>query len=51
MTKYKLEDQVKIVNYGHLVFNFDSKEGIDISPNKIGNKGIIYEAHQTQGID
>jgi hypothetical protein len=63
MTKFKVGDQVKIVNYGHLYWTqevedtpyYHRPEGggcwYDMSPGLVGKVGIIVEAHKTQGID
>ncbi len=51
MTKYKLGDQVKIVNYGHLYFGEESKQAVDIAPHSIGQIGIVTEAEKVLGVD
>lgn len=67
MTKFKVGDQVKIINYGH-PFWWNPKSGIpklnlpiiqenesltvfDMSPELVGQIGIISQATTTQEID
>lgn len=52
--KFKKGDEVMIVNYGHRIWSYEPMaEGYkvyDINPGLIGQKGIIDNAHLTQGI-
>lgn len=50
MCKYKVGDYVEIVNYGSHIYDKHMK-AIDMNPEYIGERGIITEAHVTQGID
>lgn len=55
MTKFKVGDIVRVVNYGHLIWDINaSNDGIidvDINPEIVGRRGIIVKAYTTQGND
>lgn len=53
-TKYKIGDQVRVVNYGHRFWKYvgDNKTvPVDIRPEYIGETGIITSAEKSQDID
>ena len=62
MTKYRIGDQVKIVEYGLMAWTkekiidgkwrvLDTPEWFDMSPERVGRIGIIIKATETQGKD
>ena len=62
MAKYKVGDQVEIINYGHKmwrnekmvdgeIIQLKETEWFDMFPEKVGLVGIIIEAHETQNRD
>lgn len=52
MTKFKVGDQVKVINYGHKVIDLESATGWwDMEERAIGQIGIIKEADRVQGSD
>lgn len=56
MTKFKVGDQVKVVGYGHCVITGINESGtdakiIDLSPEAVGQIGIISQAREVQRID
>jgi hypothetical protein len=53
MTKYKVGDQVRVVNYGSWIWEWRAQrmEWVDISPELVGQTGVVVDAHKTQEID
>lgn len=48
MTKFKLGDQVKVINYGNLI-NQGYPDQWDMCPEVVGQTGIISQAEVVQG--
>lgn len=51
--KFKIGDEVEIVNYGHNIWSSDGNghfEILDIAKGVIGQKGVIVKVLDTQGI-
>lgn len=63
MTKFRIGDQVKIINYGNRGWRYekiddngkliqlDEPEVFDLNPQLIGQTGIVVKAKKTQNID
>lgn len=51
--KFNIGDKVEIINYGHIIWHMQDDKLVahDMSPELIGQQGIITDAHQTQGKD
>lgn len=55
VSKFKVGDSVRIIKYGHLFWSYDNPESViptwyDMSPELIGQIGIVVKATRTQGI-
>lgn len=64
MNKYKIGDKVRIVNYGHLIYESSKNENplkfktisddgniriMDMLPEIVGKEGVIVDISETQG--
>lgn len=49
---YNIGDKVRVITYGHLRYHFeDGKYAVeDVSPELIGQEGIVVSKHEIQGI-
>ena len=65
MANYRIGDKVKIINYGHLIWELEGQESnspfkvifkndkvraLDMSPSLVGQIGIVSAVGSTQGI-